>query len=112
MRRLALLLPARALVQRFSNLSVHQTHVENLIKQIAGSHLQRSGLFLLSGWGRRIGISRGQCHASAAGNFAITLCSRLPFTPAEGACQGLITHQVVGDFTMDIDELGLGGNSW
>lgn len=82
-RGLALLLPARALLQRFSNLSVHQKHVENLMKQIDGPHLQRSGLFPLSGWGLRICISRGQGHANAAENFAITLgSSRLSLTPA------------------------------
>lgn len=39
------------------------------------------------------------------------LCSELPLTSADGAGKGLIKHQLVGDFTMDIDEFGLGGNS-
>lgn len=39
------------------------------------------------------------------------LCSVFSFTSVDGACKGLITQHMVGNFAMDIDELEVGGNS-
>lgn len=39
------------------------------------------------------------------------LCSVFSFTSVNGACKGLITQHMVGNFAMDIDELEVGGNS-
>lgn len=39
------------------------------------------------------------------------LCSMLSFTSVDGACKVLIEHQIVGNFTVDVDEFDLGGNS-
>lgn len=45
------------------------------------------------------------------GTLKLPLCSMQSFTSVDGACKGLIKHQMAGSFTMDIDEFGLGSNS-
>lgn len=64
---------------------------------------------LCLGGGLRICISRDTLHLWVLSNHR--LHSMLSFTSVNGACKGLIKHQMVGNFTMGTDEIGLGGNS-
>lgn len=45
------------------------------------------------------------------GLMELLLGGLLSFTSVDGAGRGLTKHRLVGNFTMDVDEFGLGSNS-